>query len=246
MAIEIDTIYQRVLAVANKEQRGYITPQEFNLYANQAQMDIFEQYFYDLDIMEKTNREHGGSISNMVQLIDYKLAPFTSIHDVFYGTVFQTTHPVSLLPVYRTGKIIAGGFVARKVKENEANSIIGSTFHKSALAKNPIYRDSMTSGEDVEVFDNTGQLTTGVTCEYIVKPSKIEWGYTLIGQNAMYNVNRSANSNLHASEESELVNKILVLAGISMKHPDVVQSAAQLEASEVAQEKQSLTLGRTR
>ena len=49
--ISIDTVYQRVLALANKEQRGYITPQEFNLHANQAQLDIFEQYFYDLAAM---------------------------------------------------------------------------------------------------------------------------------------------------------------------------------------------------
>ena len=47
MAVNVDTVYQRVLALANKEQRGYITPQEFNLLANQAQMTIFEQYFYD-------------------------------------------------------------------------------------------------------------------------------------------------------------------------------------------------------
>ena len=32
--IRIDTVYQRVLALANKEQRGYITPLEFNLLAN--------------------------------------------------------------------------------------------------------------------------------------------------------------------------------------------------------------------
>ena len=47
MAISVDTIYQRVLALANKEQRGYITPQEYNLLANHAQMAIFESYFYD-------------------------------------------------------------------------------------------------------------------------------------------------------------------------------------------------------
>ena len=47
MAVSIDTVYQKVLAFANKEQRGYITPQEFNLFADQAQMEIFEQYFYD-------------------------------------------------------------------------------------------------------------------------------------------------------------------------------------------------------
>ena len=47
MAVSVDTVYQRVLAIANKEQRGYITPQEYNLLANQAQMQIFESYFFD-------------------------------------------------------------------------------------------------------------------------------------------------------------------------------------------------------
>ena len=47
MAVSVDTVYQRVLAIANKEQKGYITPQEYNLLANQAQMQIFESYFFD-------------------------------------------------------------------------------------------------------------------------------------------------------------------------------------------------------
>ena len=41
MVINIDTVYQKVLAIANKEQRGYITPQEFNLMADKAQLDLF-------------------------------------------------------------------------------------------------------------------------------------------------------------------------------------------------------------
>ena len=36
--VDINAVYQKVLALANKEQRGYITPQEFNLFANQAQL----------------------------------------------------------------------------------------------------------------------------------------------------------------------------------------------------------------
>ena len=55
--VPIDTVYQRVLALANKEQRGYITPLEFNLLANQAQMQIFEQYFYDLDQAKRIDSE---------------------------------------------------------------------------------------------------------------------------------------------------------------------------------------------
>ena len=53
MAVSINKVYQKVLALANKEQRGYITPQEFNLFADHAQMEIFEQYFYDIDQFER-------------------------------------------------------------------------------------------------------------------------------------------------------------------------------------------------
>ena len=60
MAVNIDTVYQRVLALANKEQRGYITPQEFNLLANQAQQEIFEQYFYDLNQRGRIEPETPG------------------------------------------------------------------------------------------------------------------------------------------------------------------------------------------
>jgi hypothetical protein len=47
MAIGVDNVYQQVLAIANKEQRGYITPQEFNLFARKAQNDIFEKTFIE-------------------------------------------------------------------------------------------------------------------------------------------------------------------------------------------------------
>jgi hypothetical protein len=63
MAVSIDTVYQRVLAILNKENRGYVTPQEFNLFANQAQLEIFEQYFFDLnqyDRLPKNDTEYSN------------------------------------------------------------------------------------------------------------------------------------------------------------------------------------------
>ena len=60
MAVSVDTVYQRVLALANKEQRGYITPQEFNLLANQAQMSIFESYFYAMNLRERIDTSESG------------------------------------------------------------------------------------------------------------------------------------------------------------------------------------------
>ena len=64
--VNVDTVYQRVLALANKEQRGYITPQEFNLFAHQAQMDIFEQYFYDLNQFRRVP----GNDSKYADMVD--------------------------------------------------------------------------------------------------------------------------------------------------------------------------------
>ena len=70
--IRVDTVYQRVLALANKEQRGYITPQEFNLFANQVQMIELEiqalniAQNMDIDMAEAIMRvEIGSKVSKM-------------------------------------------------------------------------------------------------------------------------------------------------------------------------------------
>ena len=73
--VSIDTVYQRVLALANKEQRGYITPQEFNLFANQAQMDIFEQYFYDLNQLLRI-RNNSDEYANIRDNLQEKITIF--------------------------------------------------------------------------------------------------------------------------------------------------------------------------
>ena len=49
MAINVNTVYQTVLSILNKEQRGYLTPDEFNKTATQVQLEIFENYFEDLN-----------------------------------------------------------------------------------------------------------------------------------------------------------------------------------------------------
>ena len=49
MAINVNTVYQTVLLILNKEQRGYMTPVEFNKIGAQVQLEIFEKYFEDLN-----------------------------------------------------------------------------------------------------------------------------------------------------------------------------------------------------
>ena len=75
MAVNINKVYQRVLAIANKEQRGYITPQKFNMFAEQAQLEIFEQYFYDINQFERLEG-NSTEYSDMLNLLYDKLSIF--------------------------------------------------------------------------------------------------------------------------------------------------------------------------
>ena len=40
--IDVNTVYTTVLSILNKEQRGYLTPFEFNNLGRQVQLEIFE------------------------------------------------------------------------------------------------------------------------------------------------------------------------------------------------------------
>tara|TARA_R110000824_G_scaffold145443_1_gene313724 strand:+ start:153 stop:839 length:687 start_codon:yes stop_codon:yes gene_type:complete len=227
--IFIDTVYQKVLALANKEQRGYITPLEFNLLANQAQELIFEQYFYDLDQFKRRDTDE-TSLSDMEELIENKLAEFTDVQALSGGTTYPDN--------YRTGRIFASGYEAKHVEMNEIKNYLGSEFHMMGLEKNPVYHKSNTSGADVEVYNHQGLATTGVTCEIITRPGKVEWGYDVIAEKALYNASRATDFQLHASEETELVFKILELAGIVINKVGLVQTAAQEDAKKIQYEKQ--------
>jgi len=54
----IDSVRKTVLSILNKNNYGYITPADFNLYAKQAQLDIFDDYFYDYNY--QINKENSG------------------------------------------------------------------------------------------------------------------------------------------------------------------------------------------
>jgi hypothetical protein len=79
-----------------------------------------------------------------------------------------------------------------------------------------------------------------IVCNYIANPATVAWGYVVNSTNgaALYNANTTTHFELHDSEESELVIKILELAGIEIKDPQVYQIAAQEEAQNIQEEKQ--------
>ena len=71
MSININTVYQTVQAVLNKEQRGYVSPADFNKFAEQAQLEIFESYFYDKSHFSTSRKGADGMQSmNLTEKLD--------------------------------------------------------------------------------------------------------------------------------------------------------------------------------
>jgi len=235
MSVSIDTVYQRVLSILNKEQRGYITPQEFNLFANQAQIDIFEQYFYDLNQFMRLPG-NDSTYGDMVDLLNEKI----DIFEKFRQTVTMTADGdgAGTLPdgYYRMGQLSFlkdGEYIEiEKINQNELNHYINSKL-TAPTESSPIY--IQTSSSAIQVYPTS--IESDVTCNYIAKPSKAEWSYQMVLGEALYNSNDSVDFELHASEEPELVFKILELAGLSIKDISAYQVANAEETEQLQQEK---------
>tara|TARA_R100000808_G_scaffold22012_1_gene47736 strand:+ start:305 stop:1006 length:702 start_codon:yes stop_codon:yes gene_type:complete len=233
MAVSVDTVYQRVLAIANKEQRGYITPQEFNLFANQAQMDIFEQYFYDLNQFLRIPG-NDTEYSDMVNILEEKINIFeTSANlDNTYSSFNGGFNTSTVANIYRIGSLDFRGVEMEKIEHKEFNSINRSPLTKPTLDR-PIYYM-----KDISIFVRPSSITEGVNINFIRRPSNVAWGYVVQNGKALYNASRSTNFELHDSEETDLVMKILALAGITMEEQLLYQAASQEDMKNTQQEKQ--------
>tara|TARA_R110000822_G_scaffold34681_4_gene98380 strand:- start:905 stop:1651 length:747 start_codon:yes stop_codon:yes gene_type:complete len=248
MAISIDRVYQKVLAFANKEQRGYITPQEFNLFADQAQMEIFEQYFYDIN---QWTRQHGNSTghSDILTNLEEKVSLFERYDQVAgvsneLGDVDMTTGLPNLyrLEMVRVDYQENSGFVvAEEVQLNELNKY-GTSPLGIWSKKRPVYT-RYTGGINPQAlkvypYPSSDLAVDRVLLSYIQTPLTPNWNYVVVNDKALYNSTTSQDFELHQSEESELVYRILAFAGIAMGKPNLTQSAASLEQAKVQQEKQ--------
>ena len=223
--VNIDNIYQKVLAIANKEQRGYITPQEFNLFADQAQMDIFEQYFYDIN---QFNRVPGNDTeyADMLTLLEEKIAIFKNIKLLDYVEPYYKKP----LQLYRVGTLETGFGQIEQITHKEYLNIKLSPLAKPTL-KRAVYIDTPQGFRVYPTFTNN------VQCHYIRKPRKVNWGYVVVDEHALYDATTSVDFQLHPSEENNLIVKILALAGISIKDPSVYQIATAEDNKNIQQEK---------
>ena len=241
MAINIDTVYQKVLAIANKEQRGYITPQEFNLFADKAQNEIYDSYFHDVKMadMKPKNSEY---YADPMEMVESKLHPFHK--DSNYYTSGAS---LSLPTMYRLIDITRSGKKVTPVSKSEISYTENYPLTKATIARSVFVRedeDSVTiypaPSASTYNYDSTSDGVANVESfeiSYYKVPTAPNWAYVVVKNKALYNSGLSTNFELHASEEEILVAKILALSGVTLMKPELVQYGGGMEAAIKASQK---------
>tara|TARA_R100001510_G_C7615004_1_gene177442 strand:- start:62 stop:1123 length:1062 start_codon:yes stop_codon:yes gene_type:complete len=194
MAISVDTVYKTVLLILNNEQRGYMTPDEFNKTATQVQRKIFERYFEDLNQQVRIPQSD-MEYSDRIAITDEKIAEFKTEKEIAW------TSNTFALPedLYRLGSITYekntpfGSLRSLPVEMQRVGRAELYNIRKSPLTtptiKNPIYiyeNNTITFFPELEINPSINPVFLDkIKVQYLKKPSDIRWGYK-VGELGQY------------------------------------------------------------
>jgi hypothetical protein len=236
MAINVNTVYRTVLLLLNKEQRGYMTPTEFNSIANQVQLEVFEQYFSDLN-QQLRAKQTDVDYASRVENIDEKLSIFKTFGAGVYvassGTVpAHFTLPTvdafgATSPFYQIGATV---YKPANTNSSELQRLDKTEFYniqKSDLTAPSVY-SPVYLYENNKLFVSPSSIVSDLEVNYIRKPNSVNWGFTPGGLGQyVYNSSSSIDFELMTSEQTTVVLKVLFYAGVIIEDPTVIQVAAQ-------------------
>ena len=227
MAINVDTVYKTVLLVLNQQQRGYMTPDEFNKVGTQVQLNIFESYFEELNQQYRVP-QNDTEYANRVENIEQNLQFFQRTGATTYVGPHFTLTPTD---IYRLGSVFYKDTeLTQYAQRNELKQILLSPLTQPT-ASFPIYLY-----ENNLLYVYPTSIQADITISYLKKPADIQWAFTTgaLGQ-YVYNAAGSTDFELSVSEQTNVITRILAYAGVIINDPTIIQVAQQ----EIAKEEQN-------
>ena len=171
MAISANIVYRTVLLILNNEQRGYMTPDEFNKIGSQVQRQIFEAYFEDLN-QQLRIPQSDMDYASRVAITDEKIAEFKTTQTVTHANgVFDL--PTEL---YRLG---SATYTATNTNPVEIQRTTRGEYYNINMSpltapseSFPIY---LYEDNKIKVYPTS--ITSNVEVQFLKKPSEVRWGY---------------------------------------------------------------------
>ena len=107
----INSVRNTVLAILNKNNYGYISPSDFNLFAKQAQLDIFDEYFlgYNSQVNKENSRVSGTGYADITKGYEEVIDTFSvtsSLSKLYDNTYSAPTGATTGHEYYLLNKIL--------------------------------------------------------------------------------------------------------------------------------------------
>lgn len=217
----INSVRNAVLSIVNKNNFGYITPDDFNLYAKQAQLDIFENYFYQYNswIVKQNARLSGSGYSDVVKHLEEVIDSFSTTSTLAYD-IPSGTFDLPADYYYLNSIRYNGAKEIDRVTQDKLLYLLSSNLTTPSITF-PVY--AMESASLTVYPDSIDSL---VKAQYIRMPKDPKWTYYELvpGQGApLFNQSDPLYQDFEipAFDEVSLISKILQYAGISIREADV-------------------------
>ena len=181
MAIGINKVYRTVLSIANKEQGGFITPDNIAKIGGQVQLSIMEDNIVEYKnlINKRTMYDHAEGYGDLVDLYKAKLDAFlkTSTASVSGNVVSMPSDVYKLLGVYSTNRATK----YEEVKRYELNGILSSPLTQPTTDFPIFYNNNANSGVTLNPTESGN-----VSLDYFKFPEQPRWGYFKNSNNGAY------------------------------------------------------------
>lgn len=222
----IDAVRNTVLAILNKNNYGYLSPSDFNLYAQQAQLEIFEDYFYqyntqiNLENARKSGTDYANLSKGILEVIDLFSKTATLAQTVAADNTY--TMPADY---YLMNTVIYNGLEVERVNQSKITMLLNSMI--TAPSKEfPAYT---TEGSIMTVYPITITGATDISSQYVRYPLPPKWTYNsaLVSQGPVFNPSAAdyQDFELPLDNLNDLVIKICLYAGVEIREASVVQFA---------------------
>lgn len=230
----INEVRNTVLSILNKNNYGYISPSDFNLFAKQAQMEIYEEYYssYNKTINMENSRLSGTEYADIENPIAEVLESFLRNDTLtqvapstnqYYSPSVTTTgydfYMISRLTCFN-------GTTRLGDAEKVANARLYMLLDSNLTAPTTKYPAYMIQDNIITVYPDTINGVSSLKCSYFRLPKVPKWTYiNLSNGEPAFDPSQPdyQDFELPGEDEYKLVTKILEYAGMSIREIEVSQ-----------------------
>lgn len=241
----INSVRNTVLSVLNKNNYGYISPSDFNLFAKQAQLDIFEDYFYQYNyqINKENARQSGTGYADITKGYSEVIDSFSVTANLAHIATNTFSVPTELTTdsdYYLINKVLFVDGTSLKEMEQVSHSKITMLLNSLYTAPSTTFPAFTIEESTLTAYPDTIDEYEDVKCQYIRYPEDPKWTYlSLTGGEPAFDSTASdyQDFELPLDDEPDLIMKILQYAGMSIREIAAVQFAQGAENKDDADQK---------